>query len=146
MRHVDNSEVVEDVVVSVETEVGVEGHNNSPNSNNSSNNNNPLEQATITNADTASNLGTFRNSAKPELGLMHPWWTKLGSPMLKSMQLKIRGQISSKIALLNSTAKGLKEPNFRGRHPKPFKPPQAITYPPKMTKLDIFCHRIFRTR
>ena len=70
----DNSEVVEDVVVSVEAEVGVEGHNNSPNSNNSNNSNNSkLKQATITNADTASNLGTFKNSAKPELGLMHPW-------------------------------------------------------------------------
>ena len=143
MRHVDNSEVVEDVVVSVETEVGVEGHNNSPNSNNS---NSKMEQATITNADTASNLGTFRNSAKPELGLMHPWWTKLGSPMLKSMQLKIRGQISSKIALLNSTIKGLKAANFKGKHPKPFRTPLATTYPPKMTKLDTFCHRIFRTR
>ena len=68
-----NSEVVEDVVVSVETEVGAEGHNNSPNSNNSNNSNSKMEQAIITNADTASNLGKFRNSAKPELGLMHPW-------------------------------------------------------------------------
>ena len=66
--------------------------------------------------------------------------------MLKSMQLKIRGQISSKIALLNSTIKGLKAANFRGRHPKPFKAPLATTYPPRMTKLDTFCHRIFRTR
>jgi hypothetical protein len=143
MRHVDNSEVVEDVVVPVVTEVGAEGHNNSPNSNNS---NSKMEQATITNADTASNLGTFRNSAKPELGLMHPWWTKLESPMLKSMQLKIRGQISSKIALLNSTIKGLKAANFKGKHPKLFRTPLATTYPPKMTKLDTFCHRIFRTR
>ena len=86
MRHVDNLEVVEDGVVSVETEVGVEGLNNSPNSNISSNSNNKLEQAIITNADTANNLGISRNSAKPELGLMHPWWTKLGSPMLRSMQ------------------------------------------------------------
>ena len=145
MRHVDNSEVAEDVVVSVEAEVGVEGHNNSPNSNNNSNSSN-LEQTTLTNADTANNLGTFRNSAKPELGLMHPWWTKLGSPMLKLMQLKIRGQISSKIALLNSTLKGLKAANFKGRHPKLFRTPQVTTYPPKMTKLDTFCHRIFRTR
>ena len=146
MRHVDNSEVAEDVVVSVEAEVGVEGHNNNPNSNNTSNSNNNLEQATIINADTASNLGIFRNSAKPDSGLMHPWWTKLGSPMLKLTQLKIRGQISSKIALLISKLKGLKAANFRGRHPNPFKTPQATTYPPKMTKLDTFCHRIFRTR
>ena len=143
----DNSEVGEDVVVSVEAEAGVEGHNNSPNNNNSSNRNSSnLEQATITNADTANNLGTFRNSAKPELGLMHPWWTKLGSPMLKLMQLKIRGQTSSQISLLNSSIKGLTAANFRGRHPKPFKTPLATTYPPKMTKLDTFCHRIFRTR
>ena len=135
MRHVDNSEVVEDVVVSVEAEVGVEEHNNNPNSNNS---NSKMEQATITNADTASNLGTSRNSARPELGLMHPWWTKLGSPMLKSMQLKIRGQISSKIALLNSTIKGLKAANFKGKHPKLFRTPLATTYPPQNDQAGYF--------